>query len=344
MSCYIIAEAGVNHNGSEEMAFQLVDAAVEAGVDAVKFQTFKAESLVQKGAEKADYQIKQTGSGSQFEMLKKLELSRVVNVRLAHYCAAKGIEFLSTGFDEASIDMLLDLGMKRLKVPSGELTNKPYIDYVVEKNVPIILSTGMADMDEVREAVSWVKSLRGKLGFEDPLEKMLTVLHCTSNYPAPLESVNLKAMHTMADALNLPIGYSDHTAGILIPPMAVAMGAEIIEKHFTMDRNLEGPDHKASLEPRELAQMVKNIRNVEISLGDGVKAPTESELEVRKVVRRSIVLSLDVKKGESLTASSLLLLRPQGEVLPKYFETIVGKIATQDLKAGESLKWLDIEG
>jgi len=344
MSCYIIAEAGVNHNGSEEMAFQLVDAAVEAGVDAVKFQTFKAESLVQKGAEKADYQIKQTGSGSQFEMLKKLELSRVVHVRLAHYCAAKGIEFLSTGFDEASIDMLLDLGMKRLKVPSGELTNKPYIDYVVEKNVPIILSTGMADMDEVREAVSWVKSLRGKLGFEDPLEKMLTVLHCTSNYPAPLESVNLKAMHTMADALNLPIGYSDHTAGILIPPMAVAMGAEIIEKHFTMDRNLEGPDHKASLEPRELAQMVKNIRNVEISLGDGVKAPTESELEVRKVVRRSIVLSLDVKKGESLTASSLLLLRPQGEVLPKYFETILGKIATQDLKAGESLKWLDIEG
>jgi N,N'-diacetyllegionaminate synthase len=342
MKCYIIAEVGVNHNGSEEMAIKLIDAAVSAGADAVKFQTFKAELLVQKGTDKAEYQKKQTGSGDQFSMLKKLELSDDAHLRLSQYCKHKSIDFLSTGFDSNSIDMLLNLGMQRLKVPSGELTNKPYIDYVVEKNIPIILSTGMADMHEVREAVSWIKSHRNKLEFRDPLANMLTILHCTSSYPAPLESVNLKAMQSIADALKLPVGYSDHTAGILIPPVAVAMGAKVIEKHITMDRNLEGPDHQASIEPKELSQMVQNIRNVEVSLGDGVKAPDALELDTRKVVRRSVTLSKNVKKGEYLTINNLTLLRSEGEIPPKYLENIIGKTATHDLEAGGSLMWADV--
>ncbi|MDQ7059373.1 MAG: N-acetylneuraminate synthase, partial [Ghiorsea sp.] len=288
MSCYIIAEAGVNHNGSEEMAFQLVDAAAEAGADAVKFQTFKAESLVQKGAAKAEYQKEHTEAGDQFEMLKALELSDAVHMRLAERCKQKGIGFLSTGFDENSIEMLLNLGMERLKIPSGELTNKPYIDFIAGKDCPIILSTGMATLDEVADAVAWVKVVRGEKGLLSPLEGVLTILHCTSNYPTPLASVNLKAMQTMKREFGMPIGYSDHTAGILISPMAVAMGATVIEKHFTLDKNLPGPDHQASLEPSELQQMIEDIRVVELSLGDGVKIPTVEELEVRKVVRRSI--------------------------------------------------------
>ncbi len=339
MSCYVIAEAGVNHNGSEEMAMQLVEAAVEAGADAVKFQTFKAETLVQKGTAKAEYQKMQTGEGDQFEMLKKLELSDEAHTRLSDYCKTKDIEFLSTGFDEASIDMLLELGMQRLKVPSGELTNKPYIEFVAQKNRPIILSTGMADLDEVNEAITWVKACRDTHGFSAPLQEILTILHCTSNYPAPLDSVNLRAMQTMADEFGLPVGYSDHTAGILIAPVAVAMGATVIEKHFTLDKQLPGPDHQASLEPDELAQMIKNIRNIEMSLGDGVKVPTESELEVRKVVRRGIVLARDVQKGQLLSREDIMLVRPEGEILPKHVNAVLGKVVVADLSAGSSLRW-----
>jgi len=342
MSCYVIAEAGVNHNGSEEMAFQLVEEAVESGADAVKFQTFKAESLVQKGAEKAEYQKTTTGDGDQYEMLKKLELSDEAHTRLADYCKTKGIEFLSTGFDEASIDMLLELGMQRLKVPSGELTNKPYIEFVAQKNRPIILSTGMADLDEVNEAITWVKACRDTHGFSAPLQEILTILHCTSNYPAPLDSVNLRAMQTMADEFGLPVGYSDHTAGILIAPVAVAMGATVIEKHFTLDKQLPGPDHQASLEPHELAQMIKDIRAVERSLGNGAKAPTEEELQVRQVVRRSIVLAKDVKKGDVITREHLTLLRPEGGIHPKYINDVIGKRFVRDLETDYLLQWSDI--
>ena len=343
MSCYIIAEAGVNHNGSEDMAFQLVDTAVEAGADAVKFQTFKAESLVAKGAAKAEYQQEQTGSGNQLEMLKKLELSDKAHVRLAEYCQTKGIEFLSTGFDEGSIDMLLDLGMQRLKVPSGELTNKPYIEYIASKGLPIILSTGMGTLDEVCEAVGWVRAKREECGFDEPLSDILTLLHCTSNYPTPLSDVNLKAMQTMAEKTGLPIGYSDHTAGVLISPMAVALGATVIEKHFTLDKTLPGPDHQASLEPDELQQMVKAIRDVEVSLGDGVKTPTPKELEVRKVVRRSIVLARDMQKGNVITKDDIVLLRPEGGIEPKDIQDVLGKMLVADVSSGEMLRWQDVK-
>lgn len=343
MKCYIIAEAGVNHNGSADLAIQLIDKAVEAGVDAVKFQTFKADSLVQKGADKAEYQKSHTDDGDQYEMLKKLELSDETHVYLIDYCRQKKVEFLSTGFDEKSIDMLLSLGMQRLKVPSGELTNKPYIEYVAKKNLPMILSTGMADIDEVREAIFWVNDCRIRQGYAGELRDILTILHCTSNYPTPLESVNLNAMKTMADEFSLPVGYSDHTAGILISPMAVAMGAVVIEKHFTLDKNLPGPDHQASLEPLELKKMVKNIRAVEVSLGNGVKVPAESEVEVRKVVRRSVVIANNVKKGQSLTLNDLVLLRPEGEIPPKDIEFVLGKVVIRDMKVGDSLKWSDLE-
>ncbi len=339
MSCYIIAEAGVNHNGSEKLAIQLIDAAIDAGVDAVKFQTFKAKTLVQKGADKAEYQKKQTGVGDQFDMLKRLELSDDIHLRLSDYCTNKGIEFLSTGFDKASIDMLLNLGMKCLKIPSGELTNKPYIEYIAQKNIPIILSTGMGTLDEVKEAISWIRVVRSQEGFTESLPSILTLLHCTSNYPTPLESVNLKAMQTMAKAFDLPVGYSDHTAGILISPMAVALGATVIEKHFTLDKSLEGPDHQASLEPSELKQMVKDIRSVELSLGNGVKQPTKAELEVLKVVRRSVVLIRDMKRGEIMTKDDILLLRPEGGIPPKDMDKVIGKPLVKDVNSGMLLSW-----
>lgn len=340
---FIIAEAGVNHNGSEDLAMQLIEVAARSGVDAVKFQTFKAESLVQKGAKKAAYQQRQTGDGDQFSMLKMLELSDEAHVRLRKQCEKYNIEFMSTGFDEASIDMLLDLGVRRLKVPSGELTNIPYISYLTKKDVPIILSTGMGTLDEVREAVECVRNIRLQCSFEGSLEDVLTLLHCTSNYPAPLESVNLKAMNTMAEEFGLPVGYSDHTAGILISPMAVALGATVIEKHFTLDRNLPGPDHKASLEPDELTQMVKDIRDVEQCLGDGVKAPTIAELEVRKLVRRSVVMRHSVKADTTITESDLILLRPEGGISPKDMFKVIGKVAACDLQEGQSLRWNDLQ-
>lgn len=343
MTCYIIAEAGVNHNGSEELALALVDVAVDAGVDAVKFQTFKAETLVKKGAEKATYQKKQTGSGDQFEMLQKLELSDEAHMRLAAYCAEKNVEFLSTGFDEPAIDMLIGLGMRRLKVPSGELTNKPYIDYIASKNLPIILSTGMATLDEVEEAIDWIKDCRKRLGFEEILPNVLSILHCTSNYPTPLEGVNLRAMKTMKKAFSLPVGYSDHTAGILVSPIAVAMGATVIEKHFTLEKTMDGPDHQASLEPSELKQMVKDIRAVELSLGNGVKVPTAEELRVREVVRRSIVLARDIQMGQAITEADVVLLRPSGGIPPKEIGQLLGREVVRHLKAGHQLHWDDLK-
>lgn len=266
---YIIAEAGVNHNGSLDIAKKMVDAAKNAGVDAIKFQTFKTENIVTKNALKADYQIKSTGDGvSQYSMLKGLELSYSDFEALKNYCDVSCIEFLSTPFDLESIDFLNGLGVRYFKIPSGEITNFPYLRKIGQTGRPVILSTGMSNLDEVKDAIDVLK----EYGSRD-----ISLLHCTTEYPAPVEFVNLRAMHTMAEVFKLPVGYSDHTKGIMIPVAAVAMGAVIIEKHFTLDRDMKGPDHKASLEPVELSNMVKAIRDVEMALGTGKKCISDVE-------------------------------------------------------------------
>lgn len=339
---FVIAEAGVNHNGSEELALQLVETAAKAGADAVKFQTFKAETLVSKSAATAEYQKKQTGSDDQFSMLKQLELTDALHLKLIEHCRKHNIEFMSTAFDLDAASFLIGLGMDRLKVPSGELTNLPFIRDLVAFNKPIILSTGMANMDEVKQAVEVVREERVARGFCEPLADILTILHCTSNYPARVEDVNLKAMQTMAEELFLPVGYSDHTNGIFVSVSAVAMGARVIEKHFTLDRDLPGPDQKASLEPAELALMIQQIRQIEACMGDGIKAPRESELPVRDLVRRSVTLSNDKATGEAIQADDLVLLRPGTGIAPKYLNDVVGKQLKTSLKAGSILSWPDL--
>lgn len=341
--CYVIAEAGVNHNGSDELALQLVDAAAEAGADAIKFQTFKAETLVAKGTATADYQKQQTGSDDQFEMLKKLEMSEDLHKKLIEHCRHLNIEFMSTPFDLDAANFLVDHGMKRIKVPSGELTNLPFIRELAAFNQPMILSTGMASLEEVNEAVSVVHEEREKQGFSEPLEKMLVILHCTSNYPALHEDVNLKAMQTMATEIRLPVGYSDHTDGTVVSVAAVAMGAKVIEKHFTLDRSLPGPDHKASLEPEELKLMIKQIRQIEACLGDGKKAPRDSELPVRDLVRRSVTLQKDKNEGEVIEADDLVLLRPGIGIPPKQLQKVIGKRMKSAQKAGVMLQWQDLD-
>lgn len=340
--CYVIAEAGVNHNGSETLALQLVEAAAKAGADAVKFQTFKAKSLVAKGTATAEYQKQRTGSNDQFAMLKQLELSEDLHLKLMEHCRLNGIEFMSTPFDIEAARFLIDLGMKKLKVPSGELTNLPFIRNLAGFNKPIILSTGMANLDEVRESVEAVIQERTQRGFVEPIEQMLTVLHCTSNYPAKVEDINLKAMQTMADTLKLPVGYSDHTDGIHISMAAIAMGACVVEKHFTLDRNLSGPDHKASLEPGELRLMIKNIRQIETSFGDGLKEPRASELPVRELVRRSVTLAESRVGGAVLGADDLVLLRPGTGIPPKCLDDVIGKRLKSSMAAGSVLTWSDL--
>jgi N,N'-diacetyllegionaminate synthase len=341
--CYIIAEAGVNHCGSEKIAFDLIDAAASAGADAVKFQTFRAENLVTTDADKAPYQKKNTGDGDQFSMLKSLELSDQAHFRLAEYCGMRNIEFMSTGFDEESVDFLINLGIRRIKVPSGELTNLPFIHHLATKNIPMIISTGMATLDEVAEAVSTVKDARTKNAFPEPLEKMITLLHCTSNYPASFDEVNLRAMQTLAAEFGVPVGYSDHTLGILVSPLAVAMGATLIEKHFTLDKKMEGPDHAASLEPGELSQLVSNIRATEVALGSAEKKPTDSELKVRTAARRSIILKQNIPIGHILTMDDLILLRPGNGIPPRDLVSIIGLRVKTNLSAGHLLVWDDLE-
>jgi len=343
MTCRIIAEAGVNHNGSEDTAMQLIDAAFEAGADIVKFQTFKADELVQKGTKKAFYQQERTGLGDQFNMLKDLELPIEAFKRLSLYCKEVGVEFMSTGFSINIIDELCNLGMNQIKVPSGELTNKPYIEHIASKNMAIILSTGMATMEEVADAVSWIRSIRKKKGFETPLSDMLTLLQCSSIYPAPLESVNLRAMEAMADEFGVPVGYSDHTSGIFVPSLAVAMGAVVVEKHFTLDHRLPGPDHQASIEPGEFKKMVKNIRDVEMILGNGIKAPNKIESDVKKLVRRGLVLNRAIESGEVIASEDITLLRPEGTITPKDVHEVVGKKAFRFLQKGKTLNWEDLE-
>jgi len=341
-TCFLIAEAGVNHNGSEDLALQLIETAASAGADAVKFQSFKASSLVAKGTPTAEYQKQQTGNSDQYAMLKKLEISENLHHKLINHCRDYGIEFMSTPFDTATAEFLLDLGMERLKIPSGELTNLPFIREISAFNKLMILSTGMASLKEVKEAVVVIREEREEQGFPEPLEKVLTILHCTSNYPTRNEDVNLRAMQTMEKELGLPVGYSDHTEGTLVSAMAVAMGAKVIEKHFTMDRSLPGPDHQASLEPGELVTMIQQIRQIEACLGSGEKMPRDSELPVRDLVRRSVILARDKPADVEIQSEDLVLLRPGTGIPPKELEQVIGKRLKASLKSGTVLTWKDI--
>ena len=351
MKTFIIAEAGVNHNGSLETAKKLVDMAVDAGADAVKFQTFNAEKVVTTTAAKAKYQIENTGTDeSQLEMLKKLELPLSAHEELFSYCKEKGIVFISTPFDEESADMLDELGISIFKIPSGEITDKPLIQHIASKRKPIILSTGMSYLGEVEKAIGWIKEVNESMSkWENektlihssthPLIHPLTLLHCVSNYPAAVEDTNLLAMKTMERAFGLPVGYSDHTLGIEISIASVAMGAKVIEKHFTLDRDMEGPDHKTSLEPDELKAMVKAIRNIEKALGDGTKRPMESEADMRNIARKSIVSARDIKAGETITVNDILVKRPGVGIAPELIEQVINKIAKINIKKDSLLKW-----
>jgi N,N'-diacetyllegionaminate synthase len=331
--CFVIAEAGVNHDGSVERALRLIEVAAEAGADAVKFQTFRAESLVSTATPRAAYQERNLGAGDQLSMLRALELAEDAYPALYRRCGELGVEFMSTPFDAASAAMLAKLGMRRVKIASGEITNLPLLRELAALGRPLILSTGMSTLDEVAEAVRALESAADRL----------TLLHCTSNYPADPEEVNLRAMTTLRDAFGLPVGYSDHTLGTAISVAAVALGATVIEKHFTLDRGAPGPDHKASLEPQDLARMVREIRSIEAALGDGVKAPAPSEMAVREVARRSVTLVRAVQAGEALGAADLALRRPATGIPPRDLERVIGRRAARKLEAGDVLRWEDLQ-
>ncbi len=324
---FIIAEAGVNHNGDMKLAKKLVDAAKSAGADAVKFQTFKAKDLVSKAAMKADYQkLAAKTQESQLEMLEKMELSYGDFKDLHAYCMGKGILFLSTAFDFDSIDFLESLDVPLYKVPSGEITNLPYLIKIAGTGKPVILSTGISDMDEVASAI---EALR------DHGAGMITVLHCNTQYPTPFEDANLKAMLTLKARFGLAVGYSDHTLGIEAPVAAVALGATVIEKHFTLDKSLDGPDHRASLNPRELGAMVTAVRNIEAALGDGIKRPSASETTNKDVVRKSIVARRDIAKGEIFTQENLTVKRPGSGISPMRWFEVLGMRASRDFSEDE---------
>ncbi len=326
----IIAEAGVNYNGSLDLAYKMVDKAKEAGADIVKFQTGIPEKVMSRFAEKAEYQKKTTGEGeSQLDMVKKLMLKFEEFVPLKAYCEEKGIKFLSTPFDLSSVEFLEELGCDIWKIPSGEITNLPYLLRIAKTGKDIILSTGMSTLGEVGEAIGVLKNAGAG---------RITLLHCTTEYPAPYGDVNLRAMQTMRDAFGLKVGYSDHTPGIEIPVAAVAMGATVIEKHFTLDRNMEGPDHKASLEPDELTAMVMAIRNVEKAMGNGEKTPSESEKKNMAIARKSIIAARNIKKGEVLTAENLTTKRPGNGISPMRWNEVIGTKAIRDFDEDELIE------
>ena len=329
MSVFIIAEAGVNHNGSIELAFKLIDAAVEAGVDAVKFQTFKAENLVSKNTQKAEYQKQTTNPlESQLDMLKKLELDVDVHKKLIKYCNAKGIMFLSSPFDHESIDLLNELGLKIYKIPSGEITNLPYLRRIGSLAKQVILSTGVSTLKEVGDALAILVDSGTK-------KENITVLHANTMYPTPMEDVNLNAMLTIQKEFGVAVGYSDHTLGIEVDIAAVAMGASCLEKHFTLDKTMDGPDHKASLEPEELKAMVGAIRNIEKALGSSEKKPSPSESVNIKVVRKSIFANQNIKKGDLLTDKNIAVKRPGGGISPMQWDEVIGTISSKDYNADE---------
>ncbi len=335
-SILIIAEAGVNHNGSIDIAKKLIDKAFEAGADIIKFQTFKASTITSKKSEKAEYQKKMTGADEgQYEMLKRLELNETHHHILKEYCETKPIEFLSTPFDLQSIDLLKGLGINIGKIPSGELTNLPYLRKMAQNFENIILSTGMANLEEVKIAVDVL--LKSGLNKEH-----LTVLHCTTEYPTPMKDVNLNAMLTIRKELDVAVGYSDHTNGIEIPIAATALGATIIEKHFTLDRNMEGPDHQSSLEPEELKAMVSAIRNIEIALGDGIKAPSESEIKNIGIARKSIHILNSLPAGHVLEEADLIMKRPGDGISPMEMDKVIGKKLLKPLNEDDKLNWKDI--
>ena len=327
---FIIAEAGVNHNGSIEIAKKLIDRAVAAGVDAVKFQTFKTENIVCKQAHKAEYQKNTTNAKeSQFDMLKKLELTSQMHEELLQYCKEKDIQFLSTPFDIESIDYLDKLGISIMKVPSGEINNYPYLKKIGETRKPVILSTGMSELEEVEEAV--------KVLYENGSTDII-ILHCNTEYPTPFEDVNLRAMINLKEKFNVKVGYSDHTAGIEIPIAAVAIGASVIEKHFTLDKNMEGPDHKASLEPEELKAMVQAIRNIEKALGTGIKKPSSSEIKNIAIARKSIVAKKRISKGEIFTENNLTTKRPGNGISPMKWNEIIGTKSGKEYEIDELIE------
>jgi N,N'-diacetyllegionaminate synthase len=327
---FIIAEAGVNHNGDIEIAKKLVDAAALAGADAVKFQTFKADKLVCRNAKKAEYQMETTDKGeSQFDMLKKLELSPDMHEQLLSYCKQKGIMFLSTPFDVDSLQYLVQCGIDIIKIPSGEITNYPYLREAGKTGKKVILSSGMSTLEEVRDAVKVLK----ENGSAD-----IVVLHCNTEYPTPYEDVNLKAMMTLKKELGVAVGYSDHTLGIEVPIAAAALGAEVIEKHFTLDRNMEGPDHKASLEPHELREMVRSIRNIELALGNGKKEPSNSEKRNIGIVRKSIVAKKDIAMGELFTEENLTTKRPGTGISPMEWNKVLGQRAGRHYSMDELIE------
>ncbi len=332
MKTFIIAEAGVNHNGDINLAKKLVDVAKESGADAVKFQAFRAEELVTDKAPKAEYQLKTTSQKeSQYEMLKKLELSFQELEELKRYCDRKGIIFMASAFDIESARFLKDLGLEIFKIPSGEITNYPLLKEIGSYRRKVILSTGMADLGEIEDALDVLIESGTK-------KEDIVVLHCITEYPAPYEEVNLRAMLTIKEAFKVKVGFSDHTPGIEIPIAAVALGAEVIEKHFTLDKNLPGPDHRASLEPLELKRMIEAIRNVEKALGNGIKKPSKSELKNRDIVRRSIVAKRDIKKGEVFTEENITVKRPAYGISPMRWNEVLGKKAKRDFKKDEFIE------
>lgn len=329
---FIIAEAGVNHNGELALAKKLVEAAAKAGADAVKFQTFKTDQLVGRNTPKADYQLRNSGTGeSQYEMLKRLEFNEEQFVALRDHCQLRGIEFLSTAFDLASVDFLTDLGLEIFKIPSGEITNLPYLRKIGGLRKKIILSTGMAEMTEIEEALM----ILVRAG--TPLEN-ITVLQCNTEYPTPMEDVNLTAMQTIGKVFQVAVGFSDHTLGIEAAVAAVALGAVVIEKHFTMDKTLPGPDHRASLEPHELQAMIAAIRNIEKALGDGIKKPTRSEIPNRLVARKSIVAACAIKAKDTFTEQNLTIKRPGTGVSPMLWDTILDKVASRNFAPNELIE------
>ena len=335
---FVIAEAGVNHNGKLELALALCDAARQAGADAVKFQTFCAQELVLPGAPTALYQARETGQADQFEMLRQLELSEAQHKAIKRHCDQTGIEFFSTPFSLHAVDMLVRLGVKRLKLSSGELTHRQLVVHAARTGLPLLVSTGMATMVEIGEALAWVRAARGG-GLHD-----VTVLHCTSAYPARDESLNLRAMHQIQREFSLAIGYSDHSLGIEAALAAVALGASVVEKHLTLDRGLPGPDHSASLSPDEFKQMTEGIRRVSAMLGDGIKAPTADERDTARVARRSVASACEIPAGTILGVEMLVCRRPATGIEPGELENLPGRRTRVRIAAGTVLQWDQLEG
>lgn len=332
MKILIIAEAGVNHNGDLDLAHQLIDVAAQAGADMVKFQTFSADRLVTTHAGKAEYQIKATGADeSQHAMIRRLELTRDMHVELIAHCHSRGIQFFSTGFDMESIDMLMELGLDRFKIPSGEINNLPYLRHIGRYGKPVILSTGMATLGEIESALDVLE----RAGVP---RNCITVLHCNTEYPTPMNDVNLRAMLSIRDAFGVAIGYSDHTSGIEVPIAAAALGATVIEKHFTLDRNLPGPDHAASLEPNELTAMVSAIRNIEAALGDGVKRPSISETKNKPIARKSLVAACTIRSGEIFSETNVATKRPGTGLSPMRWDEVLGRKAPRDFERDDLIE------